>query len=123
MKILNYLLGFLIIYVFVLIFLFIFGYLIPKKRKRLLFAKGVISMPFLHGNEKLSIGRTGYYMEVVVYGQDSEEPGCMINLKDPSGTIIDRVVVHPSQASDIISLQMEQYSGNTDKPYFSRGEE
>lgn len=75
-------------------------------------------MPILSGNEKLKIGRTGYYMEAVTYGQPDEQPGVLVNLRDPSGTIIDRAVVSAPVTDGVPKLDILHNAGADDKPFF-----
>lgn len=79
-------------------------------------------MPILSGNERLKIARTGYYMEAVTYGQPDEQPGVLVNLRDPSGTIIDRAVITAPVDDGIPRLNILHNSGAEDKSFF-KGEE
>ena len=76
-------------------------------------------MPILNGNEKLNIERTGYFIEAITYGQPDEKPGVLVNLRDPSGSIIDRVVVTaPVGDNRVPVLSVYQNSGAKDTPFF-----
>ena len=73
----------------------------------------------LSDREKMGIERTGYFIEAITFGQPDEKPGVLVHLKDPSGSIIDRVVVTaPVGEGRVPSLSVYQNSGAKDTPFF-----
>jgi len=78
-------------------------------------------MPILNGKEKMNIERTGYYLETISFGQPDEQPGVFVNLRDPSGSIVERVVITaPVGDERMPSLKITHIPGAENVPFFRR---
>lgn len=68
-----------------------------------------------NANELLKIGSTGYRMIVRTYGAATETPSVVVDITDPSGTIIDRAVINsPVVTGQAPQLNIVRTSGAAD---------